>query len=96
MSPMYPVHHILKMTEDYTQALSSSSTVMMREERVSMIGWLPPKENFVKLNTDGANKDNMVAGCGGVIQDCQGEWIGGFAKCVGVCSAFVVEIWGGS
>jgi hypothetical protein len=22
------------------------------------------------------------------------EWIGGFAKCVGSCCAFVVEVWG--
>ncbi|GAU26682.1 hypothetical protein TSUD_314590 [Trifolium subterraneum] len=81
------------VSRDYTQALSSSNTVMMREQRVLMIGWLPPKANFVKLNTNGASKDNTVAGCGGVTRDCQGEWIGGFAKCVGVSLAFVAEMW---
>ncbi|PNX67399.1 hypothetical protein L195_g055608, partial [Trifolium pratense] len=42
-----------------------------------MIKWVPPKPHYVKLNTDGANKDNHKAGCGGVIrgnQDCVG-WV---------------------
>jgi ribonuclease HI len=34
------------------------------------------------------------AGCGGIIRGNQGEWLGGFAKGVGVCSAFVAELWG--
>jgi hypothetical protein len=32
-------------------------------------------------------------GCGGIVCGSQGEWIGGFAKCVGSCSAFVAEVW---
>jgi ribonuclease HI len=35
-----------------------------------------------------------VAGCGGIIRGSHGEWLGGFAKCVGLCSAFVAELWG--
>ncbi|MCI40979.1 ribonuclease H protein, partial [Trifolium medium] len=46
------------------------------------------------LNTDGAYKANLVAGCGGVIRGSQGEWLGGFAKCVGLCNVFVAELWG--
>jgi ribonuclease HI len=57
------------------------------------IGWKPPIGNFVKLNTDGARKQNNKAGCGGVIRGSQGEWFGGFAKGVGDCSAFVAELW---
>jgi ribonuclease HI len=49
---------------------------------------------FVKLNTDGAYKEEWVAGCGGVIRGIHGEWLGGFAKGVGLCSAFVAELWG--
>jgi ribonuclease HI len=58
------------------------------------IGWQPPSGHFVKLNTDGACKENNRAGCGGIIRGNQGEWLGGFAKGVGVCSAFVAELWG--
>ncbi|MCI40070.1 putative non-LTR retroelement reverse transcriptase, partial [Trifolium medium] len=28
------------------------------------------------------------------IRGSQGEWLGGYAKCVGLCSAFVAELWG--
>ncbi|PNX84595.1 ribonuclease H [Trifolium pratense] len=61
---------------------------------VSLIGWVPPKENFVKVNTDSASKNNNVAGCGGVVRGSHGEWVGGFAKCVGRSSALVAETWG--
>jgi ribonuclease HI len=61
---------------------------------VVFIGWSPPKPQFIKLNIDGAYKDSKVAGCGGVIRGCQGEWLGGFAKCVGLCSAFIAKLWG--
>jgi ribonuclease HI len=51
-------------------------------------------EGWVKLNTDGAYKDGSAAGCGGVIRDSHGGWIGGFAKYLGICSAYVAELWG--
>ncbi|MCI38977.1 ribonuclease H, partial [Trifolium medium] len=43
----------------------------------------------------GASKGMQLAGCGGVVRGSQGEWIGGYAKCVGMCNAFVAELWGG-
>ncbi|PNX94270.1 ribonuclease H [Trifolium pratense] len=54
----------------------------------------PPCGNFVKLNTDGACKDQGRAGCGGIIRGSQGEWLGGFARGLGNCSAIVAELWG--
>ncbi|MCH81999.1 putative non-LTR retroelement reverse transcriptase, partial [Trifolium medium] len=32
--------------------------------------------------------------CGGVIRGSDGEWIGGFAKCLRMCSAYIAELWG--
>jgi ribonuclease HI len=49
---------------------------------------------WVKLNTDGASKEEGWAGCGGIIRGSDGEWLGGFAKNLGRCSAFVAELWG--
>jgi hypothetical protein len=50
----------------------------------------------VKVNTDGTSKAEGIAGCGGLIRDHRGHWLGGFAKFVGVSSAFVAvaELWG--
>jgi ribonuclease HI len=59
-----------------------------------MVRWLPPRELYVKVNTDGASMGNEIARCEGLIRGSQGEWLGGYAKCVGVCSAFVAELWG--
>ncbi|PNX57779.1 ribonuclease H, partial [Trifolium pratense] len=35
-----------------------------------------------------------VAGCGGVIRDNNSVWRGGFANNLGICSAYVAELWG--
>ncbi|MCI28245.1 ribonuclease H protein [Trifolium medium] len=59
-----------------------------------MIGWKPPVEGWVKVNIDGACKSESVAGCGGIIRNNRGGWLGGFAKHIGSCSAFVAELWG--
>jgi ribonuclease HI len=72
----------------------NNKIVTNREKVVTLVRWSPPKASFVKLNTDGAYKQDHIAGCGGVIRGNQGEWLGGFAKCIGLCSAFVAELWG--
>jgi len=39
-------------------------------------------------------KEGAVAGCGGVLRGSDGEWLGGFARSLGLCSAHVAELWG--
>jgi ribonuclease HI len=46
------------------------------------------------LNTDGSCRDNGLAGYGGVIRGSDEEWLGGFAKGVGMCSTYMAEPWG--
>ncbi|GAU47106.1 hypothetical protein TSUD_403390 [Trifolium subterraneum] len=92
--PMRPVLHVLKLLKDYAQAMQNHVNGDIRGSIVALIGWVPPKENFVKLNTDGASKNNQVAGCGGVVRGTQSEWVGGFAMCVGRSRALVAEAWG--
>ncbi|MCH81010.1 ribonuclease H protein [Trifolium medium] len=94
LRPYRPVQHIMTLAHNYMQAANSTRAVMERGRSISLIAWIPPKTTFVKLNTDGAYKENQVAGCGGVIRGTQGEWLGGFAKHVELCSAFVAELWG--
>ncbi|GAU23682.1 hypothetical protein TSUD_304570 [Trifolium subterraneum] len=48
----------------------------------------------VKLNSDGACQKDGRSGCGGVIRGSDGKWLGGFAKYIGRCSAFVAKLWG--
>ncbi|PNX85234.1 ribonuclease H [Trifolium pratense] len=33
-------------------------------------------------------------GCGGVVRDSSGEWVGGYARGLGDCSIIITELWG--
>ncbi|KAK2394949.1 hypothetical protein QL285_056723 [Trifolium repens] len=92
--PVYTVQHVSKRVDEYYHASRVNDVMESRESMLMHIGWKPPTGSFVKLNTDGALKDNGSAGCGGLIRGSEGEWIGGFAKSVGTCSAFIAELWG--
>ncbi|MCI24591.1 putative non-LTR retroelement reverse transcriptase [Trifolium medium] len=58
------------------------------------IGWNPPPEGWVKLNTDGSCSDGGWIGCGGVLRGSHGEWLGGFANFIGQGNAYLAELWG--
>jgi ribonuclease HI len=92
--PAIAVPLVWKKVEEYNAAMSNSEVIMDRDKVVRLISWKLPKSSFVSLNTDGASKDHQEAGCGGIVRGSQGEWIGGFSKSVGRCSAFIAELWG--
>jgi ribonuclease HI len=46
------------------------------------------------LNTDGASRGDVTAGCGGLIRNSEGQWLGGFSRNLGCCSAYLAELWG--
>ncbi|KAK2422286.1 Polynucleotidyl transferase, ribonuclease H superfamily protein [Trifolium repens] len=93
--PINPGYYIRQRAKEYQSsfvAVSQDAGQVNREAR--LIGWKPPVGDWIKLNTDGACKDENVAGCGGILRNNAGEWCGGFAKHLGKCSAFVAELWG--
>ncbi|MCH98804.1 ribonuclease H protein, partial [Trifolium medium] len=94
VKPIHSVNYVQKRVEEYQHAKQASDLLVGRECTRVEIGWKPPSSSFVRPNTDGARKDNNKAGCGGIIRGNQGEWLGGFAKGVGECSAFIAELWG--
>nr|KYP30980.1 Retrovirus-related Pol polyprotein LINE-1 [Cajanus cajan] len=57
------------------------------------IGWIRPPNNTLKLNCDGAVDGNAHAACGGVLRDCLGKFIFGFAGKIGTCSVLQAELW---
>ena len=59
-----------------------------RSRSVVAVSWAKPPENWVKLNTDGSVKGSPgMAGCGGLLCDCHGNWISGFARAIGITSS---------
>ncbi|PNX63747.1 ribonuclease H, partial [Trifolium pratense] len=83
----------MKLLNEYDHASKNNMITVERSSTMALIGWSPPQTNYIKLNTYGAFKDQHTAGCGGVIRGCDGEWLGGYAKGLGLCSAFVAKLW---
>lgn len=59
--------------------------------RTYWIRWLPPEEEWVKLNTDGTRKETTRLGSAG--RDHRGVWIKGFTVKIGATDNFLVELW---
>ena len=61
---------------------------------LKQIQWLKPPEGWHKLNIDGSVVgSNGQSGCGGLLRDCIGQWVGGFAKSISVCSSIAAKLW---
>lgn len=58
------------------------------------IGLEKPNDPSVKLNIDGALRDNPgLAAIGCVIRDAKGRWLIGGANRLGICNSLEVERW---
>ena len=58
------------------------------------IRWEKPSPGWVRLNIDGSALGNPGrAGCGGIIRNDRGDWLGGFSRCIGVTTSFIAELW---
>lgn len=69
----------------------------VNEEKINRAGggmrWKPPKNGFLKLNTDGAWKEeNVKTGIGGVFRDARGRWEFGFSKKIEAASLEAAEL----
>ena len=59
------------------------------------VKWERPQARWACLNTDGAVVGNPgQAGCGGLIRNEHGEWLGGFSWSDGCSNSFMAELWG--
>ncbi|MCH81618.1 ribonuclease H protein [Trifolium medium] len=48
-----------------------------------------------RLNTDGASRRDVTAGCGGLFRNGEGKWLGGFSRNLGRSNACIAELCGG-
>jgi ribonuclease HI len=75
------------MACDYKMAMKHDNFVHPVPRTQIMIGWTALEAGWVRINSDGAGKENGYAGCGGFIRSSDKEWLGGFP-------AYVAELWG--
>ena len=66
----------------------------LKNKVVCNISWNRPPTGWCKLNTDGASFGNLgKARGGGVIRDCEGGWMRGFARSIGFTTSIIAEFW---
>lgn len=92
----------MNYTRNYREAYETNRTVVNICHDMILIGRKAPIEGWVKLNmdgscrvklnTDGSCRENGRAGRGGIIRGSDSEGLGGFAKSIGVCSTYMVEL----
>lgn len=92
--PLNPVRFIFQQALDYEHGRHLSPRLNRSLQQVH-VRWFPTNEGSVSIITDGAFKsDSVVAGCGAILRDFEGAWLGGFAKHLFVSSAYLAELWG--
>jgi L1 cell adhesion molecule like protein len=84
----------LSWVHQYQQANISHVATQVSYKEVAHIGWKRPEGDWIMLNTDGASRGNSVAGCGGLLRNSNGQWLGGFSHHLGSCNAYLAELWG--
>ena len=66
----------------------------LKNKVVYNISWNRPPTGWCKLNTDEASLGNPgKAGGEGVIRDCEGRWMRGFARSIGFTTSIMAEFW---
>ncbi|KAK2406678.1 heat shock 70 kDa protein [Trifolium repens] len=92
--PIEPIPYLQKRVHDYFTACKANNVVSSISSAVRQVGWVPPCDGWVVINTDGAKSMAHSSGCGGLVRGSMGDWIRGFAKGLGDCSVEMAEIWG--
>ncbi|XP_026419571.1 uncharacterized protein LOC113315517 [Papaver somniferum] len=94
------IHNVLSLkTDDATVQWGPSICVPMPitpsptfKEQIC-VRWLPPINDFVKLNVDGSSNDAGNAGIGGILRGDDGHFLAAFAKLIYRNSNNVAELW---
>ena len=75
--------------------LSTNQVGHSRDVSIIQVAWLPPGDDWVKLNTDGSRDGNMdTIAAGGVLRNNRKMWLQGFSLRKGSGSVLEAELWG--
>ncbi|CAN1779029.1 Putative ribonuclease H protein At1g65750 [Linum perenne] len=86
------LYWIAGVRETMKAQLQSLSNIANRR-RETLISWIPPPDDWLKINTDGSViHPHSLAAAGGIIRDFQGHAIDGFSANLGACSIMRAEL----
>lgn len=79
VAPCRPWERIVKFLNSYEVAKKSSWVVEAKCYIWKEVRWKPPAVGWITLNCDGAARaTDGPSGCGGILRDSDGRWIGGY------------------
>lgn len=82
----------INQARDYHFCVSKAKTTTTKA--AIPVAWTKPREDWFKLNSDGASLGNPgKAGGGGIIRNSQGGWVRGYARSIGLTSSIIAELW---
>ena len=92
--PNNPTNVILKMTMEIDSCEQTHVTGWTHQKDTLFIGWKWPRDGWVKLNCDGAQKSSInLSGCGDLLRDSNGDCLISYARKIGACDEFHTEMW---
>jgi len=90
-------HHLMAiwgLTKDIMGAGFHEEINTLIPKKINVVEWKYPPQDWMKLNVDGCSKGNpSLAAARGLIRDCMGSWIRGFAINIEVCTSVRAELW---
>jgi ribonuclease HI len=90
----HPLMAIWGLTKDIMGAGLHEELKTLISKKMNVVGCNYPPPNGMKLNVDGCSKGNPgLAAARGLIRDCMGSWIRGFAINAGICTSVRAELW---
>lgn len=87
-SPYFPFAKIIQHIEEYDNVMTNSNIDRCYGRTKVRVSWKPPSQDWEKLNTYGARRNDGATCIWSIIRDMEGKSVGGLAKNVGIYSAF--------
>lgn len=68
------------------------SSLFHKTQQTKTTKWKKSNKDWVCTNSNGVETSNSKARCGGVVRNCNGEWLCDYSKNIGICIALLAEL----
>lgn len=93
--PAFPATVVQRYVHEYQVGKNQLNPAQGGVKETVLVSWKPAVDGWVTVNTDGASKaGGGISGCGGLVRDHHGRWLGGFTRFIGETHAYIAELWG--
>ncbi|KAJ1434859.1 Ribonuclease H-like superfamily [Sesbania bispinosa] len=89
----WPITQVLRSINLWISEFIVDDQTPLKSVDSRLVRWLPPVHDSVKVNVDGSCISSIcLCGAGGLIRDCQGNWITGFSANAGKIGIVAAEL----